>query len=268
MPSTDIHLDWGTSGAEACLTGVRQEGRRGCAVVVDILSFTTSVTVGVASGLEVFPYRWARADAADFARRHDAHLALGRRQAEGVPGASGNPTAGVPAVSLSPVSIARAGLSGRLVLPSPNGSTISALLAEGGADVIAASLRNRAAVAGHLAKLLTEDPALAVVVIAAGERWPDGSLRVAQEDLWGAGAVLSALREQQPTGRWSPEARAAARAYDAVAPELAHELDQTVSGIELIEMGFAADVAMAAALDVSATVPVLTEGCFREAGHP
>ncbi|WP_260850992.1 hypothetical protein [Rhodococcus sp. WB9] len=32
-----------------------------------------------------------------------------------------------------------------------------------------------------------------VSVIAAGEKWPGGELRPAIEDLWGAGAVLSAL---------------------------------------------------------------------------
>jgi len=32
-----------------------------------------------------------------------------------------------------------------------------------------------------------------VMVVAAGERWPNGSLRPAAEDLWGAGAVLHTL---------------------------------------------------------------------------
>jgi len=53
-----------------------------------------------------------------------------------------------------------------------------------------------------------------VAVIASGERWPDGSLRPALEDLLGAGAVLAALRKQH-AGPLSPEAAEAADCFEA-----------------------------------------------------
>lgn len=77
----------------------------------------------------------------------------------------------------------------RLVLPSPNGSAIASATA---GTVVAACLRNATAVARWLGFRLA-DSGTAVTVIAAGERWPDGSLRPALEDLLGAGALLSAL---------------------------------------------------------------------------
>ncbi|WP_181275657.1 hypothetical protein [Brevibacterium oceani] len=48
------------------------------AVVVDVLSFSTSVCVGVERGMRFFPYRWKGPGAEAFARDHDAVLAVGR----------------------------------------------------------------------------------------------------------------------------------------------------------------------------------------------
>lgn len=161
-------------------------------------------------------------------------------------------------LSLSPGSVRRVEPPpGLLVLPSPNGSTISAALASVVPTVVAACLRNASAVAAWLAAR----PELTVAVVPAGERWPDGRLRVAVEDLWGAGAVLSTL---VGVGA-SPEARVAAAAFDAVRPRLAAELRACASGRELIEAGFADDVEVAAELDASTVVPVLVDGVFRPA---
>jgi 2-phosphosulfolactate phosphatase len=100
-----------------------------------------------------------------------------------------------------------------------------------------------------------------VTVVAAGERWPDDSLRPAAEDLWGAGAVLAALVDLG-TADLSPEARVAERAFRAIEPDLVASLHGCASGRELAEAGFAADVDVAAELDAADVVPVLEGGEF------
>lgn len=65
-----VRFDWGPMGAQAMEADL--------AVVVDVLSFSTSVCVAVERGMSVFPYRWTRAGAEAFARDHDAVLAVGR----------------------------------------------------------------------------------------------------------------------------------------------------------------------------------------------
>ena len=235
-----IAFDWSPVGAA--------EVRGDLVAVVDVLSFTTAVTVAVDAGIEVLPYRWRDESARDFAEQHGAALAVGRSQA------------GDDGISLSPASIRRARVR-RLVLPSPNGSTISQQLSDGGSTVLAVSLRNAAAAAALVATKLAEDPSLTAVAIAAGERWKDGSLRPAVEDLWGAGALLAALADSG-AGPLSPEARAAAAAYREVADELPTLLHDCAGGRELAQYGFAEDVEIAAEVNSSALVPVLQGGVF------
>jgi 2-phosphosulfolactate phosphatase len=103
-------------------------------------------------------------------------------------------------------------------------------------------------------------------VIAAGERWRDGSLRPAVEDLWGAGAVVAALaaRLEHRGGPLllSPEAESAGAAWLAVQDRVGEELHACASGRELVELGWPDDVAIAAELDASDAVPVLTDGVY------
>ena len=232
-------MEWGPTGAAA----VAERG--GIAVVVDVLSFTTTLTVAVDAGIEVHPFRWKDERAAAYAAERDAVLATGRSRREGV--------------SLSPASVRASSGVERLVLPSPNGSTISLGLAEAGTGVVGASLRNASAVGRWLAG--RDGP---VSVVAAGERWPDGSLRPAVEDLWGAGAVLAALVDLGATDL-SPEARVAEQAFRAVAPRLPAELRACASGVELVEAGFPEDVEIAAEVDGSDVVPVLQGDAFSDA---
>jgi 2-phosphosulfolactate phosphatase len=96
-----------------------------------------------------------------------------------------------------------------------------------------------------------------VAVIACGERWTDGSLRPAWEDLVGAGAVIAQL-----PGPRSPEAEAAVAAFRGAEANLQTRLRECSSGRELIERGFAGDVDLAAAYGVSECVPVMQAGAF------
>jgi 2-phosphosulfolactate phosphatase len=235
-----IGFEWGPVGAGVVSGDI--------VAVVDVLSFTTAVTVAADLGIDVYPYRWRDETAVAYAEQYGATLAVGRS------------AAGPDDVSLSPASIRRVTGITRLVLPSPNGSTIAKQLSDSGAVVVAVSLRNRAAAAEwvtkQLAKQLTARPTAKVVAIAAGERWKDGSLRPAVEDLWGAGGFLSALQG----ANLSPEARAAVAAYDAVADELPALLHECAGGRELTQYGYPQDVAIAAEVDESRSVPVLRDG--------
>ncbi|MEA1676492.1 2-phosphosulfolactate phosphatase [Nitrospirillum sp. BR 11163] len=139
------------------------------------------------------------------------------------------------------------------MLPSPNGSRLS--LAGGTTAVLAGCLRNATAVARR-ARLLADGGDIAI--IPAGERWPDGTLRPAVEDLLGAGAIIEAL-DLAP----SPEARVARDAYRATGPDLAGIIRSGRSGQELIGWGYADDVELAVELDASTTAPTLRDGAYR-----
>jgi len=238
-----FRLDWGPTGAQAVAAGAE------VAVVVDVLSFTTTLTVAVERGITVLPFAWKDGRAVAYADEHDATLAVGRLEARQLGG---------DAVSLSPADLSTVTGVERLVLPSPNGSTICAALADSGSTVVGACLRNRSAVARHL------EGARTVAVVAAGERWPDGSLRPCAEDLWGAGAVLAALVDLGADDL-SPEARLAEAAYRAVEPGLPDALAACAGGLELGAIGFGADVEVAARTDVTEVVPVLGDAGFRAA---
>jgi 2-phosphosulfolactate phosphatase len=240
-----VRFDWGPEGARRLAPGSAY------AVVVDVLSFTTSVSVLADRGTRVYPAPWGeRLDGPP-----DTPVAVGRR-------------AVTPAApwSLSPAALRRAPRTPRLVLPSPNGSAIVASLARRRGDaaaiqdhcgLVAASLRNAGAVGRWLRASGLGTVERPVTVIAAGERWPDGSLRPAVEDLLGAGAVIDALG----AAALSPEAATAAHAFRAQA-DLTKTIVDSASGRELTASGFADDVAIAVEHDASGVVPVLRDGAF------
>jgi 2-phosphosulfolactate phosphatase len=216
-----VRLDWGPAGARATRADV--------SVVVDVLSFSTSVTVAVQRGMQVFPYRWNDASAGEFAARHDAVLAVGRLGATRQ-GAVGGP-------SLSPAELLDCPVVPRLVLPSPNGSTIAAELQAVGGTVAIGCLRNPGAVAAWLVQAL--EAGRSVAVVAAGEHWShDRSLRPALEDHLGAGAILSALSGLGWGDALSPEALSAVDVFVAGRDHLAERLHGCVGGRELAAKGF------------------------------
>ena len=227
----EIRFEWGEHGV-ASLAPISD-----VVIIVDVLSFSTSVEIAVNRGAIVFPYRWRDDRAVDYAASVDAVLA-GSRAHSGY--------------SLSPQSLMNIPNGARIVLPSPNGATLT--LASKPTPVIAGCLRNARAVA-----LAASRYGRKVAVIAAGERWrDDASLRPSFEDLVGAGAIINWL-----AGAKSPEATAAAAAFREAEPELVDVLTHCGSGKELIAQGFASDVILASELNVSECVPVLIDDTYR-----
>ncbi|MFN7150706.1 MAG: 2-phosphosulfolactate phosphatase [Microthrixaceae bacterium] len=242
-----IRFDWGLVGAQATQSAV--------VVVVDVLSFSTAVTVAVERGMRVYPYPWKGSEAQAFAAEHRAVVAVGRRES------SGEGHAPVP--SLSPASLLECVPVPRLVLPSPNGSTISADLQQCGAIVAVGCLRTAGAAAWGLPPVVSSGPR-PVGVNAAGSRWPhDDSLRPALEDHLGAGAILSSLVALGLGEAMSPEARSTADLFDAAQESLEQRLHSCVGGRELVSVGFASDLDVAGDQNASNVVPVLADdGAF------
>ncbi|MGD9701459.1 MAG: 2-phosphosulfolactate phosphatase [Acidimicrobiia bacterium] len=242
-------FDWGPSGLRSLAPVVD------VLVIVDVLRFTTAVSVAVDRGSTVFPYRFADSTAGEYAAERDALLA-GRR--------------GDGSWSLSPTELLSLPEGARLVLPSPNGSALAfAARRHGAAHVLAGCLRNASATARRARALATLGSGV-IGVTAAGERWRHdiGPVRHAVEDLLGAGAVLAAL---DPSGsvsapRCSPEAAAARAAFLDARSLLAESLLECATGRELAERGCADDVEEAAVLDVSSTAALLVGDAFVAAG--
>ncbi|MDP8929718.1 MAG: 2-phosphosulfolactate phosphatase [Actinomycetota bacterium] len=227
----EIRFEWGSAGLTTIAEGLRT------VVVVDVLSFSTTVEVACSRGVRVYPAPWSDDRAAELARRLGAELAGGRRS-------SGS------AYSLSPVSFLQA-RPGTVVLPSPNGAEVALAAEARGVYVVVGCLRNATAVAAAVGA------GLPVGVIAAGERRPEGGLRPCWEDLVGAGAIIKGL-----SGRQSPEAAAAASLWESARSSLGGQLAACASGRELVEAGYGHDVRLAAELDSSGCVPVLSHGAF------
>ncbi len=241
-----VRFEWGDQGAAVVKADV--------AVVVDVLSFTTSLTVAVERGIEVFPFEWRDGRAAEHALRHGASLAVGR--------AESLVKADARHVSISPSQIDQVEGIERLVLTSPTGAKIAFSLIDSKTKVVAASLRNADAVADHVVRVADAlGRRRSVVVIAAGEQWPDGTLRPGVEDLWGAGAVIDGL-VHRGLDDLSVEARSALATYRGIEGEIPAAMRECVSGKELIERGFVVDVDLAAQVNVSTVVPVLRGESF------
>lgn len=227
----EARCEWAARGIQAISPG------SSAIVIVDVLSFSTAVEVAVSRRARVYPFSWRDRERVDEFARSLGAIAAGPR--------------GKAKYSLSPRSLLDLPEGSKLVLPSPNGSTLT--LAVSGKPVLLGCLRNARAVAEAARRF-----GPTVAVIPAGERWKsDHSLRPAFEDLLGAGAVIAHL-----PGSRSPEAQLAADAFEAARNDLEHRLRNCASGRELIDKGYEEDVQLSAQLDVSQAVPCLQDGAF------
>jgi 2-phosphosulfolactate phosphatase len=221
-------------------------------IVVDVLSSTSAIDICVGNGGAVIPYGWPDGNEVDLARRLNAQLAVRREKTS-----PENP------FSLSPASMTNVKAGTRILLPSPNGGVVAIAAAEiAGAIVMAGSIRNATSVASAAMK-----KGMPISVIAAGERQQGAPerLRFAVEDLIGAGAIFHAIESADPLVKISPEALAAIAAFRDASADLPQRLMECESGRELMSMGFAEDVRLAAELDVSRAIPQLVDGVFVDA---
>ncbi len=117
----DIRLEWGIPGVE------RLSPISDVIIIVDILSFSTYVDIATQQGAMIFPYKWKDEKAKEYADSVQAELAGFNRSTTG-------------GFSLSPVSMLNIKAPARLVLPSPNGSTLA--LSFGLTPTLCGCLRN------------------------------------------------------------------------------------------------------------------------------
>lgn len=226
----DIRCEWGQKGV-ATLAPISD-----AIIIVDVMSFSTAVTIATSRGAVVYPFRGTAAESVLFARSVNAELADKRRTGK---------------YSLSPASLMAIPKGTRLVLPSPNGSTLT--LSAGDTPTFAGCLRNAKAVA-EAASLC--GPRIAL--IPSGERWwEDFRRRPAFEDWVGAGAIISHLE-----GAPSPEAGAALAAFRSSEDALVDRLKQCSSGKEPISKGSGADLDLIGRLNVDNVAPLLKDGAY------
>lgn len=243
-----VRFEWGAVGAA-------ELARLGdVVIVVDVLSFSTAVSVAVERGMRIVPL-----DEATQSAPSGLPVAVSREAMD-----AAHPW------SLSPASMRTAPFTEVVVLPSPNGASVSARAAAAGATVLAGCLRNaRVTAVAALRALRGTDPAgqrrrpvNTVLVIAAGERWADGSLRPAVEDLLGAGAVIAELVAQAGDGvTCSPEAMIAMRAWTSCS-DPQETLLHCASGRELLLRGYPDDVNIALEHNLSDVVAMLSGDSF------
>jgi 2-phosphosulfolactate phosphatase len=238
----ECKLEWGRRGA-------RDAAERGdIVIIVDVLSFSSTIVAALSSGAIIFPYP-PDLDGKKYASSIGAKYILGRAEAARM----GNPT-------LSPVSFNENHRNQRYVLSSLNGAYCS-WIASKGAPLLIGSFLNASAVA-VMADDLQAETGADITVVPCGEMWNDGRenedrLRPSIEDYLGAGAILAEL-----SGGKSPEAEVCVGAFTSSVERLKDLVWDSGSGRELRGRGYEDDVSYCSQLNVTGIVPIMKDGRF------
>jgi thioredoxin reductase (NADPH) len=155
-PDSSVHVEWGATGAALAAE------RGDVVVVVDVLSFSTTLSIAVSRDFTCLVYSDAEIESlggpAMAAIRLGAKPLARRRGVE--PGQ----------VSLSPASLLTAERGQRVVFTSLNGATVVSAAAKAPALLVGAP-RNATACAQLAARSLARTMAGRITVVACGERW-------------------------------------------------------------------------------------------------
>ncbi|WNB92857.1 2-phosphosulfolactate phosphatase [Bacillus sp. NEB1478] len=240
----DIKFDWGIRGAREAAY------RKDIIIIVDVLSFSSTVTAALQYGANIYPFPPPiNNEAFQYAQEINAELVVGRAEA-----------IKTGQHSLSPVSFSSADSGKSFVLCSLNGAACVEAAKKVPALLIGSLLNAEAA--AHAAMNVRAVTKRNITIIACGERWENPSdheneLRPGIEDYLGAGAILSSL-----TGTFSPEAQICQKTFQAVNDDLTALIKDCGSGRELIERGFSEDVSFCTRFNISSTVPLLSNNHF------
>jgi 2-phosphosulfolactate phosphatase len=228
----DIRLEWGRKGVEI-LAPVSD-----VVIIVDVLSFSTSVDIAVNNGANIYPFDPKNNSALEYSKSVNGILALKSRKDR-------------TGFSLSPSSLINIPRDTRLILSSPNGSALSLLTKN--TFTLCGCIRNAKSVADY-----AMSKGKRIAVIPGGERWTDDdTLRPSFEDLTGAGAIINYLK-----GTLSPESKSALTVFLSCRNNLRDEIKNCISGKEKISAGLESDVDLACELNVSECVPALVNRAY------
>ncbi len=211
-------------------------------VIVDVLCFCTTVDIALSKGCSVIPTKIEdEGQLLSLSQQYKAVLAKKRKE---------------PGITLSPSSIQFLDKKQTILLPSPNGSSLVDIASQFKKPVFTGCLRNSRV----LSELLNVKNFFPVLLVAAGERYPNKMLRPSLEDFWGAGSILAALN-----GKKTIEAEYAIQSFNAAVKDLKDNLIACESGQELVLDGFRQDVELAADLNISEIIGVLSrsDGCLQ-----
>ncbi|WP_246188060.1 2-phosphosulfolactate phosphatase [Paenibacillus tengchongensis] len=244
----DVKVEWGPKGGRAAAE------RGDIVIIVDVLSFSSTVVTAVQHKARVYPFQPPSNEFAKaFAKKVNAELVRGRAEAFREGGHS-----------LSPLSFSSADAGRGFVLCSLNGAACTVMAAEAPALMVGCLL-NATAVA-EAADRLRRELKRSITLIPCGELWPDADpgqqLRPGIEDYLGAGLILSQL-----SGSRSPEAEVCLGAFHSSRSRLNELLWDSASGRELRERGYEADVTYCGQVDICRAVPVLHENWFENANE-
>ena len=217
---------------------------RSVCIVVDVLRASSSIVTLVERGARPVIAAWSIEEARRLHQRLPRYLLCGEQ--------GGFPPKGFD-YGNSPAEFARLNLDGKgAILATSNGTRLLATSADAPA-VLAGCLLNRAAVAEAAVEMASERSLDVAVMCSAAY----GGSTFVLEDALGAGAIVDAALSENASLEGSDAARFARDAFLTARSDLDRAIAASYHAVELVEGGFADDVAYCAQVDVSQIVPVL-----------
>lgn len=223
-------------------------------VVIDVLRASTTIATALAHGARaVIPFESAEGAVARFKTFERSEVLLaGERRMGRISGFDlGN----------SPVEYSREVVEGKTILMTTTNGTAALTAVQGAREVLVGSFVNLGATVAVLRQAVKQDVDV-TLVCAGSER------QFAMEDAVCAGRMLRALARRLADAQWSDAARAAVTLERRHGRDVAECLRHTVHGRNLEEAGFAADVALCAAVDAHPVVPAYADRLVTLRGHP